>query len=412
MNTFDAKQQSEREKFQQLVDRGLVSGEELETICTAAVCRNVPTAKILRFDRDIARRPILEALAAHYDCEWLEYDERLPVPPDILRGLDADRLYEENWVPVVKDGETVIIAAADPRDPQILATARECIAAERFEVRVALVEDIRGFIADFANSNPDHLIGNERTGLAYWRNTLARWRTRLACYRTDFAVAKTRLSLLRAGLTLIGAGNVLLGLKLAKWAAWVPLYWLMIIGGFGLVIYGVVGYFRLKHPIHGLPRHQTLVEVTAATMYFFEDFQFVDSRPHEVDSKKTMLARITDSIPNNSVYIDSSNDNKVRSALAHERNSLAAQRTLLACYRTIYSRARAGLSFIRTGVAFTSIGLGLIKYFGWNLLTIYDCFLLLAGLALIADGLVWYWPVRKEQHEASKCAMMYLEGAA
>jgi uncharacterized membrane protein YidH (DUF202 family) len=95
----------------------------------------------------------------------------------------------------------------------------------------------------------------------------------------------------------------------------------------------------------------------------------------------------------------------VRSSLAHERNLLAAQRTLAACYRTIYARARTGLSFIRSGVAFTSIGLGLIEYFGFNILAILDCFLIGSGVLMIIDGALWYLPVRKEQAEVPKYLM-------
>ncbi len=119
-----------------------------------------------------------------------------------------------------------------------------------------------------------------------------------------------------------------------------------------------------------------------------------------------MLARIADNISSNCVRIDSSFDQKDRSRLSHERTSMAAQRTILSAYRTMYARARIGLAFIRTGVAFVSIGLGLIGYFGFNLMTVFDGLLILAGLAMVIDGVVWYWPVRKEQHEASLCAIM------
>jgi hypothetical protein len=51
-----------------------------------------------------------------------------------------------------------------------------------------------------------------------------------------------------------------------------------------------------------------------------------------------------------------------------------------------------------------SIGLGLIEYFGLSMFTIVDSFLIIAGVLMAADGAVWYWPVRKEQHEAAKDA--------
>ncbi len=406
MNTSDTTIHNEIKKFQPLVNDGVLSAEALLTACTAAAFRNIPAAKVLRFEYHIPRRKLLETLGAYYDCKWIEYDERLPVPPELLAGLDSARLYARQWIPVIIDGDTVIIAAASPRDPATIKEAQLFFPDRPYEIRLALTEDVSAFLSDFLNSPPDHLIGNERTGLAYWRNTMARWRTRLACYRTDFAMAKTRLSLLRGGLTLITIGNILVNTAVRESHGLAMFYWTLIIAGFGIVIYGGAGYFKIKSAILSPPHHQTLVEVTAANLYFFENYQFIDNKPKDVSPKHTMLARIADSLPNNCVFIDSSHDNKVRSHMAHERTTLAAQRTILSCYRTIYARARTGLAFIRTGVSFTSIGLGLIQYFGMNLLTAFDCFLIIAGLLMAVDGMIWYWPVRKEHEESAKCAMM------
>jgi uncharacterized membrane protein YidH (DUF202 family) len=392
------------DKFRLLVREGTISAENLQAAWAAAGVRDIDLERILRYEYNIPRRKLLETLAEFYQCRWVEYDERLPVPPDLLRGLDGNQLCLSRWFPVVKDAETVVIAAHNPFDPSVIDEVNRFLAAPRCEFRVALEEDILAFIQDFLNSSPDHLIGNERTGLAFWRNTMARWRTRLACYRTDFAAARTHLSMLRGGLGLITIGRTLLRIRGTDNLS--PVYWLMIAFGFGIVIFGLASYRRIKKSIISPPRHQTLVEVTAATLYALENYQFVDSKPVDVPSKQTMLARLADLLPNSCVFIEASLDNKVRSYLAHERTSLAAQRTVLSCYRTIYARARTGLAFIRTGVAFISIGLGLIDYFGLSPFTLLDSFLILAGIAMAIDGAIWYWPVRKEQYEAAKCAIV------
>jgi uncharacterized membrane protein YidH (DUF202 family) len=390
----------EMERLMPLVDAGEMSLEKLRALSNDALSRFMELEWVLRHEYDVPRRKILEALSSYYQCRWAEYDERLPVPPEFLAGLDIDMLCAGHWFPIIKDNETVVVAASNPRDPQVVDEVKRSIPAKDYEFRVALGEDIRAFIQDFLNSVPEHIIGNERTGLAFWRNTMARWRTKLACYRTDFAKARTYLSLLRWGLGLIMLGRALLLVRPV--ASLIPLYWVMIGSGFCIVLVGISTYFRIKRSILRPPRHQTLVEVTAATLYFLENYQFVEKKPEKPSEKWTMLARLADTLPNSCVFIEPSLDNKARSSLAHERNSLAAQRTVEACYRTIYARARTGLSFIRTGVAFISIGLGLIEYFGLSILTIVDSFLIIAGFLMAADGAVWYWPVRKEQHEAAK----------
>ena len=180
----------------------------------------------------------------------------------------------------------------------------------------------------------------------------------------------------------------------------------MIVAGVLSVLFGVVSYFKIKKSRLSPPKHQTLVEVTSATLYFLESYRFAERKHYECTTRDTMLCRLADLLPNSCVYIEPSVDNKVRSYLAHERTSLAGRRTVFSCYRTIYARARTGLSFIRTGISFVGIGLGLIQYFGLSLFTILDTVIVLAGVAMAVDGAIWYWPVRKEHCEAEKSGLI------
>lgn len=388
----------ETERFQQLVDAGLLTSEDLRTAGVAAAYRGIPLERILRYEYDIPRRQLLQALSEYYHCPWVEYDERVPVPPELLAPLNGRKPWTSLWFPVVKDKESVVIAAFDPLDRVMASEVKSLIPAAQYEFRVALGEDIQYFVQDFLNGRPEHLIGNERTGLAFWRNIMARWRTLMACYRTDFAKTRTNLSLVRGGLKIIFIVEALMHFHHGG-AFLYYLYWGLIGVGFLMVIFGLSIYRGIKKSIMSPPKHQTLVEVTSATLYFLENYQYAEKKPANSSLRKTMLARLTSLLPNCCVFIGSSLDHKVRSYLAHERNSMAAQRTVAACYRTIYARARTGLSFIRTGVFFVSIGLGLIGYFGLNILTILNAFLVASGIWMIVDGALWYWPVRKEQSE-------------
>ena len=112
-----------------------------------------------------------------------------------------------------------------------------------------------------------------------------------------------------------------------------------------------------------------------------------------------MLARLGDMLADYSTIIFPVPASRERTHLARERNVLAAQRTVAACYRTIYARARTGLAFTRTGVSFFSFGIGLMVYFKFGWSSLFDMFLISAGLLMIIDGLLWYLPVRKEQAE-------------
>jgi uncharacterized membrane protein YidH (DUF202 family) len=383
------------DKFRQLMETGVLTEAQLRQAVKGAASQGVDVARILRHEYHIQRRKLLESLSAHYGCLWVEYDERMPIPFEILVQLEGHHNRLDHWFPVARDGETVVIATSNPRDPGLPAKVKACIRAEAFEFRVAVPDDIRAFKQDFLNCDPGNLIGNERTSLAHWRNTMARWRTKLACYRTEFAKVRTNLGLLGGGMGLIAIGRALLRIHHADPASNYPFYWGIIVFGFCLIALGLYHYIRIKRHVLRPPRHQTVVEVTSATFYFLEDAHFFEH--HDNSDRKTMLARVAELPVRHDIIIDQSLDNKKRSFLAHGRNLFSAQRTVAACYRTVYARARTGLSFIRTGVSFLSLGIGLTQYFGFSLLTVLDMVLVLGSIGMIVDGALWYIPAIREQ---------------
>jgi uncharacterized membrane protein YidH (DUF202 family) len=388
------------ERYHLLIDWGILTREKLYSAKFASSARDIDIERILISEYKVPKHVLLRAISNYYGCHFIEYDERMPVPPELLANLDGDILLGSLWFPVIRDGETVIIAANNPHDPVLLNEVRSFISAEKYEFLVALREDIAWYIQDFLHEKPGHLIGTERTGLAFWRNTMAKWRTRLACYRNDLAKARTDLAFLRLGLGIIAIADTL------KYTHRLPSifeYWGMIVLGMSLVLSGSSGYLKIRKSTMKPPKKQTLVEVTAATLHFLENYHFIENTAVTYKKKETMLARLGDFLANHCTILYPTPPSRERIHLARERNVLAAQRTVASCYRTIYARARTGLSFIRTGIVFSSVGFGLMHYFGLSILTISDSVLIIVGIMMVIDGLLWYLPVRKEQAEIPRC---------
>lgn len=390
-------------RFGRLVETGLLTEEQLVQAYDASMARGVDLERTLLREFGIPRPALLEALSEHYDCPYVEYDERLPVPTELFSGLNSDVLSRSLWFPLLKEEGKVIVAANDPESALVREEARARHPEARLEFRVALASDIQWYIQDFLHAKPKFLIGIERTGLAFWRNTMAHWRTRLACYRTDFAKGRTSLALLRWGLGLMALSNVLLRTR-KDLILLTNVYWAMIVVGLALSVFGFANYLKVRRSRMSPPRHHTLVEVTATTMMFLENYH-LEGVSGQKRTKGTMLARLGDLLPNYCTILNPVPASKERTHLARERNVLAAQRTLYACYRTIYSRARTGLAFVRTGVAFFSLGLGFLHYFALGLFSVVDSFLMTAGLLMAVDGILWYMPVRKEQGDIQRARL-------
>ena len=388
----------EAAEFSLLTEWHVLTPAEVEDAVTRARAREVDLEQILLTEFNVPKQALLRALSEHYRLPSLEYDERLPLPPEILSDLPAELLSEGLWMPVIKDIDgTVVVAARYPEDPEVREEVKKYVRADKYEFRVALAADIRWYIQDFLHARPGLLIGTERTGLAYWRNTMAQWRTRLACYRTDLAKARTGLSFQRWGLGTLALANALLHSKNTSSSP--TLFFLLFLAGAAIFFYGLPSYLRIRKSRMTPPGHHTLVEVTAATMHFLENYHFIDDSGVRKPTKGTMLARMGDMLADHCTILFPVPSSRVRTQLARERNVLAAQRTVAACYRTIYARARTGLSFMRTGFSFMSIGVGIITYFGLGRYTAFDLSLVVAGIFMFFDGVLWYMPVRKEQAE-------------
>ena len=388
---------------------GLPRSGLLEDAAQAALLRGVPLARILHGEYGVPREALLAALRGYYRCDSIEYDERLPIPPELLNGLSGEQLGQSGWFPVIKDGDgTIVIAACNPTDPVMRSEVEGVYGTAPYEFRVALPDDISWYIQDFLHAKPGLLIGTERTGLAFWRNTMAQWRTRLACYRTDLAKARTALAFVRVGLALAAISRTLSSSP--KFAAHFFLAYGALGLGLVLLFLSLPTYLKVRRSRLTPPRDQTLVEVSGATLSFLENYQDVDHAEPGKRLKETMLARLGDLLGNYCTILYPSPPSRERTHLARERNVLAAQRTIAGCYRTIYARARTGLAFIRTGVSFVSIGIGLIGYFGLGFKTLFDGVLIVIGLLMIIDGGLWYLPVRKEQAELPRTRSAALAG--
>lgn len=379
---------------------GVLTEVELRAAMESAKARGLDLEAVLIREKGVSKEELLKALSDHYGCPSIRYDERMPIPPELLEGLDDEKLYYSRWFPVIRDGDTVIIAAADPRSSDVMDEAEKAFSGFKLEFMVALSEEIRWFIQDFLHTRPGLLIGTERTGLAYWRNIMAQWRTRLGCYRTDLAKVRTDLASLRVGLGLVAISDALM--RADKVGAHGLFHWALLLSGVGVAVYGLLGYLKIRGPKLKQPGHHTLVEVTAATVCFLENYHAVDGAVTP-PSKRTMLARLGDVLAPYSTILFPSPASRERTHLARERNVLAAGRTVDACFRTVYARARTGLAFIRTGVAFTSLGLGLVGYYGLSALSAIDFVIIFAGLLMIVDGVRWYMPVRREQAGLNRC---------
>ena len=95
--TWKAGPQAER--FLILLDWGVLTKEELRTAERTAVARGIDLERVLIREYGVPKQTLLAALSEYYKCPFVEYDERMPVPPELLDGTRRRAAFLQPVVP-------------------------------------------------------------------------------------------------------------------------------------------------------------------------------------------------------------------------------------------------------------------------------------------------------------------------
>lgn len=349
-------------------------------------------------ERGVPRDELLHALAEVHGVPFVEQSEGIGGPPDVLKRLDLETLTRELWFPTsVGDGAARVIAW-DPADPALRAAIERALGVTRIHFTVALPSDIVRVVEHNLDLNPGFPPHAGRTPLAKVRTFLAQRRSLYACMRTSLARGRTGLALLRTGLSFVAIALVLhrvFGLGLLT-----ILEVLLTAAGAVMVVEGLRWYLPARRSARQ-PLACASTRVTAGTT-----FLGASAGEDEITFARSEAAPGADRL-----RADWSTLSPVmrRRFLANDRTDLAEERTFLACLRTRMARARTGLAFTRTGIAFVGVGTALFRIarFRIGLWPLFDAFLVLAGAAMILEGLRWYFLDRRAGAEGDasvRCA--------
>ncbi len=368
--------------------------------------------------KTISKNTALLLLARHYGVAYIEYDEMVLFPMDILHLLNLGQLKEQRWFPVAIRKAEACIAAADPLDSSIVESALKALKVENLRILVALPSDIRRLVENNQDVNPNFPPSAGRTPLARLRTYLAEQRTILAQYRTMLAKARTGLAFIRTGLKFTSIALVLLRIFGVGFLNILEIL-LLIIGAI-MIVDGLKWYLPARKMTR--TRSESTPETTILAVDGLklskakrdEQKSEIDYPPTEptfgttileFDSEQSVVGyKRTQPIEGAGKLRDRWNKLTPvmrRRFLAIDRTDLAEERTYLASFRTKLARARTGLAFARTGIAFSGLGIALLRQFpysAWNLL---DFSLILMGITMTWEGFLWYIPGRRTSKESA-----------
>ena len=91
-----------KSKFAYLLSRDLITEEELKKAREESRAQKEPMETVLMRKYNITKDDIGHSLEDFYQCKYVSFNQKTPIPGDLLKNLNKDYLLRELWVPIQK----------------------------------------------------------------------------------------------------------------------------------------------------------------------------------------------------------------------------------------------------------------------------------------------------------------------
>ena len=142
-------------KFDYLIENGLLTQKELDKAILGARKTRQDIEFLLMKDYKITKADIGRALSHYYRTPFVDFNERTPIPGELLASVKVAFLKRNNWVPLAKADDTIIIAIDNPFHLQKIDIIKALFPAIKILFHVALKEDIQKYINLFFHGDKE-----------------------------------------------------------------------------------------------------------------------------------------------------------------------------------------------------------------------------------------------------------------
>jgi len=136
-------------RFDYLVARGLISEPDLDNSWPEARRANETMEEYLIRKFRMTKSDIGKSLEDFYRCKFIQFDDRLAVPEDLLKNLRQEYLHRELWLPLERIEGGIRVLVDDPNNILKKDTIESLLKTKAIEYCVALKEDILKYINQF-----------------------------------------------------------------------------------------------------------------------------------------------------------------------------------------------------------------------------------------------------------------------
>jgi type II secretory ATPase GspE/PulE/Tfp pilus assembly ATPase PilB-like protein len=133
-------------KFDYLLAHHLITQEDLNHANAEARRRQVDVETVLLEQSKIPKSELGAALSQFYRCPFIEYDDKIIPPPDLMRDLKLEYLKKTLWLPLRRDDRGLTVLVDNPQDIQKIDTIHQLLPRHKINLAVGLRNDILMFL--------------------------------------------------------------------------------------------------------------------------------------------------------------------------------------------------------------------------------------------------------------------------
>jgi len=151
-------------RFDYLISRDLLKEEELDSAWEESRENKETMEDFLMNKYKISKSDIGHSLEEFYRCKYIAYNEKTPIPGDLLKNLKKEYLRRELWVPIGKVDGKIQVIVDDPNNILKRDMIESLLKTKAVKYDVSLAEDIIKYINLFYHSTADDSSINDILG--------------------------------------------------------------------------------------------------------------------------------------------------------------------------------------------------------------------------------------------------------
>ena len=156
INNQEAYGRKRKTRFDYLVTRGFLKEYELDSAWDRAREEKQSMETFLMSKYNIAKSDITRSYEDYFHCKVIPFNDKFPIPVDLMKNLKREFLRREMWVPLQRvDGGSIHVIMDDPYNILKRDTIESILKTKKVKYDVALPEDIIKFINLFYSTNED-----------------------------------------------------------------------------------------------------------------------------------------------------------------------------------------------------------------------------------------------------------------